>query len=84
MTAILTADPETTLQDAAAAFVAAALGIDQATAKPALAALAALGSPSGRVDPTSQPFDDIAASLGVSSDRLIAALTDLKRSLAHG
>jgi hypothetical protein len=66
--------------DAAAASVAAALGVDQAKAKAALAAVVAMG----RVDPTSKAFADIAASLGVSSDQLNAALGDLKRSLSKG
>jgi hypothetical protein len=70
--------------DAAAASVAATLGVDQAKAKAALAAVVALASAAGGVDPTSQPFSDIAASLRVSPDQLIAALTDLKRSLANG
>ncbi|MEU7882222.1 hypothetical protein [Microbispora bryophytorum] len=70
--------------DAAAASVAAALGVDQAKAKAALAAVMALGSGSGRVDPTSKAFADIAASLGVTSDQLNAALSDLKRSLSKG
>ncbi|WP_182900625.1 hypothetical protein [Microbispora sp. H10830] len=66
--------------DAAAASVAAALGVDQAKAKAALATVVAWG----RVDPTSKAFGDIAASLGVSSDQLNAALSDLKRSLIKG
>ncbi|GAB3132918.1 hypothetical protein GCM10027161_08910 [Microbispora hainanensis] len=66
--------------DAAAASLAAALGVDQAKAKDALAALVALG----RVRPTSTDFGDIAASLGVGSDRLDAALRELKRSLSQG
>ncbi|MCT9928691.1 hypothetical protein N5079_00505 [Planotetraspora sp. A-T 1434] len=70
--------------DAAAASVAAALGVGQAEAKAALTAVVALGSASGGVDPTSKAFGDIAASLGVSSDRLTSALADLKRSLANG
>lgn len=70
--------------DAAAASVAAALGVDQAKAKAALTAVVALGSASGGVDPTSKAFGDIAASLGVSSDRLTSALADLKRSPANG
>ncbi|WP_424534490.1 hypothetical protein ACOZ38_29955 [Sphaerisporangium viridialbum] len=70
--------------DAAAASVAAALGVDQAKAKAALTAVVALGSASGGVDPTSKAFGDIAASLGVSSDRLTSALADLKRSLVNG
>lgn len=70
--------------DAAAAALAATLGVDQGKAKAALAAVVALASAAGGVDPTSQPFGEIAASLGVSPDRLIAALTELKRSLANG
>ncbi|SNT64288.1 hypothetical protein SAMN05216276_111410, partial [Streptosporangium subroseum] len=70
--------------DAAAASVAAALGVDQAKAKAALTAVMALGSASGGVDPTSRAFGDIAASLGVGSDRLTGVLADLKRSLANG
>ncbi|MFG1864264.1 hypothetical protein [Microbispora bryophytorum] len=66
--------------DAAAASLAAALGVDQAKAKAALAALVALG----RVRPTSKAFGDIAASLGVGSDQLDAALRELKRSLSQG
>ncbi|WP_285784191.1 hypothetical protein [Microbispora sp. NBRC 16548] len=66
--------------DAAAASVAAALGVDQAKAKAALATVVAWG----RVDPTSKAFGDIAASLGVISDQLNAALSDLKRSLIKG
>ncbi|MEU6431609.1 hypothetical protein ABZ860_37405 [Microbispora sp. NPDC046973] len=66
--------------DAAAASLAAALGVDQAKARAALAAVMALG----RVDPTSKAFGDIAASLGVGSDRLDAALSELKRSLSKG
>ena len=66
---------------AAAAFVAAALGVDQAEAK---AALAALESAPRGTDPESKAFADIAASLGVSPDRLLTALTDLKKSLVEG
>ncbi|WP_030509712.1 hypothetical protein [Microbispora rosea] len=66
--------------DAASASLAAALGVDQAKAKAALAALVALG----RVRPTSKAFGDIAASLGVGSDQLDAALRELKRSLSQG
>ncbi|MEV5741110.1 hypothetical protein AB0L30_13760 [Microbispora rosea] len=66
--------------DAAAASLAAALGVDQAKAKAALAALVALG----RVRPTSKAFGDIAASLGVGSDQLDAALRELKRLLSEG
>ncbi|WP_155348241.1 hypothetical protein [Acrocarpospora pleiomorpha] len=68
--------------DAAAASVAAALGVDQAEAKAALAAVVELGS-AGGIDPTSKAFGDIAASLGVSSEQLKSALGDLKRSLAN-
>ncbi|MEU8176877.1 hypothetical protein AB0C14_28720 [Microbispora hainanensis] len=66
--------------DATAASLAAALGVDQAKAKDALAAVVAMG----RVRPTSKAFGDIAASLGVGSDRLDAALRELKRSLSQG
>ncbi|GIH50170.1 hypothetical protein [Microbispora rosea] len=66
--------------DAAAASLAAALGVDQAKAKAALATVVAWG----RVDPTSKAFGDIAASLGVTSDQLNTALSDLKRSLNEG
>jgi len=66
--------------DAASASLAAALGVDQARAKAALAALVALG----RVRPESKAFGDIAASLGVGSDQLDAALRELKRSLSQG
>ncbi|MBO4273432.1 hypothetical protein [Microbispora triticiradicis] len=66
--------------DAAAASLAAALNVDQAKAKAALATLVALG----RVDVKSKTFGDIAASLGVGSDQLDAALSDLKRSLSKG
>jgi hypothetical protein len=70
--------------EAAAASLAAALGVDQARAKAALAALVALGSAKEGIDPAAQSFADIAASLGVSPERLLAALSDLKRSLANG
>ncbi|MEV4296752.1 hypothetical protein [Microbispora rosea] len=66
--------------DAASASLAAALGVDQAKAEAALAAVVALG----RVCPESKAFDDIAASLGVGSDQLDAALGELKRSLSQG
>jgi tellurite resistance protein len=69
--------------DAAAASVAATLGVDQAKAKAALAAVVALASASGGIDPTSNAFGDIAASLGVSSERFTAALKALKQSLAN-
>ncbi|MEV1201521.1 hypothetical protein [Microbispora rosea] len=66
--------------DAASASLAAALGVDQAKAEAALAAVVALG----RVCPESKAFGDIAASLGVGSDQLDAALRELKRSLSQG
>lgn len=61
--------------EAAAASVAAALGVDQAKAKEALDTVMALGV----IDPSSKAFGDIAASLGVSSDRLAIALRTLKQ-----
>jgi len=67
--------------DAAAARLAAALGVSQAKAK---AALVAVISAPGGIDPTSKAFGDIADSLGVSANRLETALGDLKQSLANG
>ena len=67
--------------NAAAARLAAALGVSQAKAK---AALVALVSAPGGIVPTSKFFRDIAHSLGVSADRLKTALGDLKQSLANG
>ena len=67
--------------NAAAARLAAALGVSQAKAK---AALVALVSAPGGIVPTSKFFRDIAHSLGVSADRLTTALGDLKQSLANG
>lgn len=67
--------------DAAAARLAAALGVSQAKAKSALVTL--VSAPSGIV-PTSKAFRDIAQSLGVSTGRLTTALGDLKRSLDNG
>jgi predicted small secreted protein len=67
--------------DAAAARLAAALGVSQAKAK---AALVAVVSAPGGIDPTSKAFGDIADSLGVSANRLITALGNLKQSLANG
>lgn len=67
--------------NAAAARLAAALGVSQAKAK---AALVAVVSAPGGIVPTSKAFRDIAHSLGVSADRLMTALGDLKRSMANG
>jgi hypothetical protein len=67
--------------DAAAASLAAALGIEPAVAKSTLAALIALGS-SGGIEPASQPFRDLATTAGVSPEQLRDALGELKRSLA--
>jgi hypothetical protein len=67
--------------NAAAARLAAALGISQAKAK---AALVTLVSAPGGIVPTSKSFRDLARSLGVSADRLKNALGDLKQSLANG
>ena len=66
--------------NAAAARLAAALGVSQAKAK---AALVTLVSAPGGIVPTSKAFRDIANSLGVSADRLKTALGDLKQSLAN-
>ncbi len=67
--------------NAAAARLAAALGVSQAKAK---AALVAVVSAPGGIVPTSKAFRDVAHSLGVSADRLKTALGDLKQSLANG
>jgi hypothetical protein len=67
--------------NAAAARLAAALGVSQAKAK---AALVAVVSAPGGIVPTSKAFRDIARSLGVSADRLKTALGDLKQSLDNG
>ena len=67
--------------NAAAARLAAALGVSQAKAK---AALVAVVSAPGGIVPTSKAFRDVAHSLGVSADRLKSALGDLKQSLANG
>jgi hypothetical protein len=67
--------------NAAAARLAAALGVSQAKAK---AALAAVVSAPGGIVPTSKAFRDVAHSLGVSADRLKTALGELKQSLANG
>jgi hypothetical protein len=67
--------------NAAAARLAAALGISQAKAK---AALIAVVSAPGGIVPTSKSFRDLAHSLGVSADRLKTALGDLKQSLDNG
>jgi hypothetical protein len=78
-------DPESSPfgTDAAAASVATALGVDRARAKTALAAVVRLGSSPDGIATGSKAFGDIAASLGVSSDRLRIALGDLKESLAN-
>ena len=75
-------DPRTSpfASNAAAARLAAALGVSQAKAK---AALVTLVSAPGGIVPTSKAFRDIANSLGVSADRLKTALGDLKQSLAN-
>jgi hypothetical protein len=75
--------PSPLLTDAAAASVASTLGVDQAQAKAALAAVDALASATGRSDPLSQPFADVAAGLGVSADQLETALRTFKLSLGH-
>jgi hypothetical protein len=67
--------------NAAAARLAAKLGVSQAKAK---AALTTLVSAPGGITPTSKGFRHIAASLGVSTDRLMTALGELKQSLANG
>ncbi|TCM51418.1 hypothetical protein [Kribbella sp. VKM Ac-2568] len=67
--------------NAAAARLAAALGVSRAKAK---AALVAVVSAPGGIVPTSKAFRDIAHSLGVSADRFKTALGDLKQSLANG
>ncbi|MFC6158325.1 hypothetical protein [Kribbella jiaozuonensis] len=67
--------------NAAAASLASKLGVSQAKAKAALAKLVA--TPGG-ITPTSKSFRQIAASLGVSTDRLMVALGELKQSLAKG
>ncbi|MGY4766957.1 hypothetical protein ACXC9Q_08565 [Kribbella sp. CWNU-51] len=76
-------DPRTSpfTTNAAAARLAAALGVSRAKAK---AALVAVVSAPGGIVPTSKAFGDIAHSLGVSADRLNTALGDLKQSLANG
>jgi hypothetical protein len=67
--------------NATAARLAAVLGVSRVKAK---AALVALVSAPGGIDPTSKAFGDIARSLGVSAGRLNSALGDLKQSLANG
>jgi hypothetical protein len=81
-----TDDPENSpfSTDAAAASVAEALGVEPAKAKAALAAVVRLGSSPAGIVPTSKAFGDIAAGLGVSSERLRVAVGDLKESLAKG
>jgi predicted trehalose synthase len=76
-------DPQNSpfLSDAAAASLATALGVDQARAKAALAAVVALAAASDGIDVGSPVFGEIAASLGVSSDQLRSALAELKQSL---
>lgn len=76
-------DPRTSpfASDAAAARLAAALGISRAQAKTTLVAL--VSAPGGIV-PTSKSFRDMAASLGVSAKQLNSALGDLKKSLDNG
>lgn len=67
--------------DAAAARLAAELGVSRAKAKAALVALVSM--PNG-IAPDSKAFRDVAAKLGVSADRLQAGLVRLKQSLANG
>lgn len=67
--------------DAAAASFAAILGVDQAEAKAALAAIVTLGATGHGIDPDSAGFGRIAASLGVTTDQLRAGLSALKQSL---
>ena len=76
-------DPRTSpfTSDAAAARLAAALGVSRAKAKTTLVAL--VSAPGGIV-PTSKSFRDMAASLGVSAEQLTTALGDLKKSLDNG
>lgn len=76
-------DPRTSpfASDAAAARLAAALGVSRAKAK---ATLVALVSAPGGIVPTSKSFRDMAASLGVSAKQLNSALGDLKKSLDNG
>lgn len=66
--------------NAAAARLAAALGVSQAKAKAALVTV--VSAPDG-IDPASKSFGDLARSLGVSAQRLATALGDLKQSLAN-
>ncbi|WP_371405243.1 hypothetical protein OHA10_06420 [Kribbella sp. NBC_00662] len=67
--------------NAAAARLAAGLGVSQAKAKAALLALVSM--PNG-IAPDSKAFREVAAKLGVSADRLQAGLVRLKQSLANG
>ncbi|MER7251030.1 hypothetical protein [Kribbella sp. NPDC000426] len=67
--------------NAAAARLATDLGVSRAKAKAALITL--VSAPDG-ITPTSKAFRQIAASLGVSPDRLMNALGRLKQSLANG
>jgi hypothetical protein len=67
--------------NAAAAQLAAKLGVSQAKAKAALITL--VSAPNG-ITPTSKGFRQVAASLGVSPDRLMTALGELKQSLVNG
>jgi hypothetical protein len=67
--------------NAAAAQLAAKLGVSRAKAKAAL--ITVVSAPNG-ITPTSKAFRQIAASLGVSPDRLMTALGELKRALATG
>jgi hypothetical protein len=78
-----TGDPRNSpfASNAAAARLAADLGVSQAKAKAALATL--VSAPNG-IAPDSKAFRDVAAKLGVSADRLQAALVQLKQSMANG
>jgi hypothetical protein len=78
-------DPESSPfgTDAAAAAVAAALGVDRVQAKAALAAVVRLGSSPDGIATSSKAFGDIAASIGVSAEHLRIALGELKESLAN-
>jgi hypothetical protein len=67
--------------NAAAAHLAAKLGVSQAKAKTALLTL--VSAPNG-ITPDSKGFRQVAASLGVSPDRLMTALGELKQSLVNG
>lgn len=67
--------------NAAAAHLAATLGVSRAKA---LAALRALVAAPGGSDPTSKYFGRIAGSLGVSAAQLESALIKLKQSMVNG